>query len=202
MGMPKVGQRYRVQFRRKREGKTDYRRRLKLLRSGMPRLVARVSSEHVHAQVSKASPVGDITLASAHSKQLAKYGWKGGTCNLPSAYLVGLLCGHRAVRANVTECILDIGIHKPVRGSRVFAVLKGAADAGVRISHGEGVLPGEERISGTHIARYAGELRERAPEAHRARFSGYLSRGLSPERLPEHFREVKQNILAEFGGSG
>jgi large subunit ribosomal protein L18 len=200
MKMSRIGPRYRVQFRRKREGKTDYRKRLKLLLSGKPRFVVRVSSKHVQVQVSKASPVGDATLFSAHSRQLAEYGWKGGTSNLPSAYLVGFLCGHRATKSEVTECILDLGMHGPVRGAKVFAALKGAVNAGMKISHGKEVLPKEERISGAHIAEYAAELKEKSPETYRARFSKYLSRGLPPEDLQEHFKTVKQNILAEFGG--
>jgi large subunit ribosomal protein L18 len=200
MRMPKIGPRYRVQFRRKREGKTDYRRRLKLLLSGKPRLVVRASSKHVQAQISRSSSVGDATLASAHSKQLARYGWKGATSNLPSAYLVGFLCGHRARKVSVEECILDVGMHDPVRGAKVFAALKGATDAGVKIPHEEGVLPKEDRIGGAHIAKYAAELKEKSPDDYRARFSEYLSRGLPPEQLPEHFKTVRQSILAEFGG--
>jgi large subunit ribosomal protein L18 len=143
--------------------------------------------------------VGDATLVSAHSKQLAKYGWKAGTSNLPSAYLVGFLCGHRATRANVSECVLDVGMHKPVKGAKVFAVLKGAIDAGIKVPHQEEILPSEDRTAGTHIAKYAAELKEKSPEVYRAKFSRYLSRGLPPEQLQEHFKSVKQNILAEFG---
>jgi large subunit ribosomal protein L18 len=198
--MPGSGPTYRVQFRRKREGKTDYRHRLKLLKSRKPRLVVRISSRHVRAQISRASPVGDDTMVSANSKQLEKYGWKGGTCNLPCAYLVGFLCGRQAVKANTGGCILDIGIHEPVKGSRVFAVLKGAVDAGLEIPHEEGILPAEDRASGAHIARYAAQLKEESPDAYKNRFSSQLGRGLPPEELQEHFKAVKQKILDELGG--
>ncbi|MDK2384746.1 MAG: 50S ribosomal protein L18, partial [Candidatus Korarchaeota archaeon] len=33
--------RYKVRFRRRREGKTDYKKRLALLKSGLPRMVVR-----------------------------------------------------------------------------------------------------------------------------------------------------------------
>lgn len=198
--MPKMGPRYRVPFRRAREGKTDYRKRLKLIRSGKPRLVVRVSSRHVRAQVTSSSATGDSTLASANSKQLSKYGWKGATSNLPSAYLVGLLCGKRALKANVTESILDMGIHEPVKGNKVFAALKGALDAGLKVPHDKEILPADERIAGAHISGYAAGLKEKVPEAYSSRFSQQLRQSLSPESLQEHFKEVKQKILSEFGG--
>lgn len=197
--MTKFGPRYRTQFRRKREGKTDYRHRLKLLRSGRLRLVTRISLNHVAAQVMRATPAGDTTMASAHSKQLEKFGWKCHTSNLPTAYLVGLLCGYRALEANVKDCILDIGMHEPVPRTKVFAVLKGALDAGLNIPHEDEILPDDDRINGKHISQYAVKLKEKDPNAYQSRFSGYLARGLPPEHIPEHFNEVKQAIITQFG---
>lgn len=197
--MPKIGPRYRVQFRRKREGGTDYRHRLKLLRSGKPRLVTRISLKHVIAQVMQATTTGDTTLVSAHSKNLEEFGWKCYTSNIPAAYLVGLLCGYRAVNADVKECILDIGRHEPVPRAKVFAVLKGALDAGLHVPHDEGILPNEDRINGTHISQHAIKLKEKDPKAYNARFSRYLARGLPPEQMSEHFNAVKQAIITQFG---
>ncbi|MEM3513967.1 MAG: hypothetical protein QW495_01365 [Candidatus Hadarchaeum sp.] len=68
--MKTSGPRFKVEFRRKREGRTDYRYRLKLLRSRKLRLVVRVSLRHISAQIMKFSPTGDLVLVSAHSKQL------------------------------------------------------------------------------------------------------------------------------------
>ncbi len=199
MKMPKIGPRWKVQFRRKRKGKTDYRHRLGFLRSGKPRLVARISLKHVIAQFVRATPSGDLTLASAHSKELEKLGWKGYTANTPAAYLVGLLCGYRALKAGTKECALDIGMHNPTSQVKVFTVLKGALDAGLQIPHGEGVLPSDERIRGEHIAQYAAKLKEKNEKEYRAQFSTYLQRGLSPEQLPEHFNEIKRAIITQFG---
>ncbi len=200
MKMPKIGPRWKVQFKRKREGKTDYRRRLRLLRSGRPRLVTRISLKHVIAQFVRATPSGDLTLASAHSKELEKLGWKGYTANTPAAYLVGLLCGYRALKTGMKECALDLGRYNPVSQAKVFAVLKGALDAGLQIPHGEGVLPSDERIRGEHIAKYATKLKEENEKMYRARFSAYLQRGLTPEQLPQHFNEIKRAIVTQFGG--
>lgn len=198
--MTAVGPRYSVQFRRKREGKTDYRQRLKLLRSNKPRLVVRISLNHISAQVIQAKPSGDVSLASAHSKQLGKLGWRNGTSNLPAAYLVGLLCGFRAVKSGIKESTLDLGMRHPTRGGKVFAVLKGAIDGGLQVPHDKGVLPSEERMSGSSISMYAAKIREKDEKEYRSRFSGYLSSGLDPEQITAHFNSVKQEIIKQFGG--
>ncbi|MGC8816575.1 MAG: 50S ribosomal protein L18 [Candidatus Hadarchaeum sp.] len=198
--MKASGPRFKVEFRRKREGRTDYRYRLKLLRSRMPRLVVRVSLKHVSAQLVKFSPQGDQVLVSAHSKQLENFGWKDGTSNLPAAYLVGLLCGYRALKAGVKEAVLDIGMRRPTKGAKVFAVLRGALDAGLQIPHQEEVLPSEERISGADISKYAEKLKKEDERAYMSRFSSYLSRGLIPEQIPDHFNSVKQEVIRQFGG--
>jgi large subunit ribosomal protein L18 len=197
--MPAVGPRYRVRFRREREGKTDYRRRLRLLRSGLPRLVVRISLKHVSAQVVRATSEGDVVVASAHSNQLDELGWKNGKSNTPASYLVGLLCGYRAIKSGIKESVLDLGSHDPTPGSKVFAVLKGALDAGLQIPHNEEILPKEERLNGSHISKYAAKLRQEGDEVYRSRFSSYLSQGLIPEQLTEHFNSVKQEIITKFG---
>jgi large subunit ribosomal protein L18 len=83
-------------MRRRREGKTNYHARLKLVLSGKKRLVVRASLHSIVVQVVDASLKGDKILVSAHSRQLQKYGWKYNPGNVPSAYLVGYLCGMRA----------------------------------------------------------------------------------------------------------
>lgn len=189
------GPTYRVPFRRRREGKTDYQKRLRLLKSGKPRFVVRWSLNHVHAQVVGAGSVGDFVIAQAHSKQLQKLGWKGGTSNVPAAYLVGLLCAKRALEKGVSECVPDIDRYTPSKGAKIFAALKGAIDAGLSIPHDPEVFPDDGRISGEHIAEYAKKLKEEDPELYARRFSQYLARGLPPEDLPNHFNMIKEKIL-------
>ena len=113
---------YRVQLRRRREGKTDYQARKALVTSGKPRLVTRASLKNVTVQITIAKPHGDEVLASANSRELIKnYGWKAPTGNIPAAYLTGLLCGIKAKNKGVKEAILDIGLdfpHKRVKNLR------------------------------------------------------------------------------------
>jgi large subunit ribosomal protein L18 len=42
---------------------------------------------------------------------------------------------------------LDIGLHVPSKGTRVFAALKGVVDAGVEVPYSEDIVPDDERIS-------------------------------------------------------
>ncbi len=193
------GPRYKVPRRRRREGKTNYYKRYRMILSGKPRFVVRKTNKYIWAQVIIAKPQGDITVAAAHSRELVKrYGWLGGTKNVPAAYLTGLLAGLRALREGITQAIIDIGLHRPTRGARVFAALKGALDAGLEIPHSEEVLPSEDRIRGEHIARYAVMLESQDPELFKRRFSLYLQRGLHPKDLPSHFEEVKRKILEDY----
>jgi len=183
------GPRYKVPYRRRREGKTNYRKRLKLLLSRKPRLVVRITNRRIIAQIIEYHPDGDRVLVGVDSTMLARdYGWKGDLNNTPAAYLTGLLVAKKALEKGIKEAILDIGLHTPTRGGRVFAVLRGAVEAGLEVPHSPEVLPDDSRIRGEHIAQYY----EMRPEL----FSEYEKRGLKPSDLPQHVDEVKEKILA------
>lgn len=193
------GPNYKVKFRRRREGKTNYYKRYVYVLSGKIRLVVRITNKYVIAQVVKIAPKGDVVIAAAHSIELVKkFGWKGDTNNTPAAYLTGYLVGLRALKSNINEAIADIGLHVPAKGARVFYVIKGAIDAGLKIPLGEvGII--EERIRGIHIANYAEKLKSEKPELFSRLFSKYLERGLDPKDLPSHFDEVLNKIKASGG---
>jgi len=185
----------RVPFRRRRKGLTDYRTRMKMLLSGKPLLVVRKTNSQVIVQVVKPEVKGDQVLAQATGRELrTKFGWPASGKNTPAAYLVSYLAGLRALKAGVKEAILYIGLHRAVKGARVFAALKGALDAGLEIPHSPEVLPSEERIKGLHIAKYAKTLKDTDPAAFERQFSAYLKLGFDPERIAEVFEEVKKRI--------
>src|SRR6266516_1018279 len=75
--------RYALPYRRRREGKTDYKLRRALVKSGKPRAVVRLTNKYVTVQITDATITGDIVRASASSRELPKLGWKGGLGNLP-----------------------------------------------------------------------------------------------------------------------
>ncbi len=172
------GPRYKKAFRRRIDGKTNYHRRLKLLKSRKLRIVIRASNNHMRVQVIESKKGGDKVLLSAFSKELTKkFGWNANTGNIPAAYLTGYLAGLRAKKLDIQEAILDLGIisHK----NRVLAAFKGILDSsGIDISYSEEFFPEglEERIKGTHIENYAKLLKQEDPEKYDRFFSGYLNK--------------------------
>ncbi len=66
------GPRYRRPLRRRAEGKTNYSKRLKLLKSKKIRAVIRASNNHIHIQFIESRLGGDRILISAHSMELIK----------------------------------------------------------------------------------------------------------------------------------
>ncbi|MDR0309664.1 MAG: 50S ribosomal protein L18 [Candidatus Methanoplasma sp.] len=147
-----TGPRYKVAFRRRREYRTDYYARKKLLRSGESRAVVRRSNRNVTVQFVDFDMGGDIVRITAATGDLRKMGWEYSCSSIPAAYLVGFLAGKRALKDGIEYAVLDIGMQNPKRGGVLFAAVKGMADAGLEIPHSEDVLPAEERVKGKHIS--------------------------------------------------
>ena len=187
------GKTFSLPFRRKREGRTYYKKRLKILVSSRCRFVVRKSLRNIQASIIKYSPEGDKVLVAVSSSSLGKMGWKGGTGNLPSAYLTGFLAGKKAAEKGVKEAVLDIGFNNSVKGSRLYAALAGALDSGLKIPANTEILPSKERISGAHIAKYALSLKSDRVK-YETQFSDYLKKGLMPEDFVKHFTETKGKI--------
>lgn len=181
---------YRLKFRRRRENKTDYRKRKVLIISGKLRFSVRRTNKYVIVQIIKANVKGDITLLTVHSSELKKFGWSFSFKNLPACYLTGYLAGIKALNKGIKSAVLDIGLRTPSKGSRVFAVAKGAIDAGMEIPVSEEVLPEDSRIKGEHIVNYYKELE--AKGLHETRFSLYSK--LNVKEMPEIFEKVKSMI--------
>ncbi|TET28711.1 MAG: 50S ribosomal protein L18, partial [Candidatus Heimdallarchaeota archaeon] len=156
------GARYHVQFRRRREGKTNFHRRKRLLRSRKNRLVVRRSNKHERVSIIKAKVIGDETLVDASSQHLKKYGWKGATGNVPSAYLTGYLAGKYAKAVGVKDAILDIGVNTCRKDTRISAMLAGAIHAGLKIPHDKSIFPLEDRYTGKTIADFAAALKKKS----------------------------------------
>lgn len=160
----KLSKTFSMKLKRRKDGKTDYNKRLALLKSGKPWFVARVKNNEVIAQVITYKPHGDQVRASAVSIELRKLGWKKHTGNKSSAYLTGFLCAKRALADGLKECNLDIGLHTPVSGSNVFAVLKGAVDAGMEIPHDEKCFPDPELLDLKAIENIKPKLQAKKPK--------------------------------------
>jgi large subunit ribosomal protein L18 len=190
------GPRYRRTPKRRHEGKTDYHKRLKLLKSRKLRIVIRVSNNHTRIQVVKSKLGGDKILISAFSKELSsKYGWNANTGNIPASYLTGYLAGLRAKKNNIQEAIFDLGIF--YHRNRVLAACKGLLDAEIQIPYHEEFFPDglEERIKGIHIENYAKKLKSDDPENYEYIFSGYINKNkVNPLKISQIFSDSIKKI--------
>ena len=196
--MAKTG-RYKVQFRRRHAGKTNYRQRRKMVFSRRNRVVIRKSNKNIRLQLVSSHPSGDQTHAYASSFELEKsFQWKGSGNSIPAAYLTGFLFGKRLIATKLVEdeIILDMGLTRKFYGSRIFSALKGIIDSGVPIAYSQDVpiFPTDERIRGEHIANYAKELAKNDNEKYKQIFSQYLKKGFKPENMSEEFEKVKSAI--------
>ncbi|MDE1857775.1 MAG: 50S ribosomal protein L18 [Thaumarchaeota archaeon] len=181
-------------LRRRREGVTDYRSRRKAITSHRPLLVVRVSNKNVTAQFVRPTVKGDVVLSSSHSKELAKAGWHGSAKSIPACYLLGLLAGKKALASGVKDAVAYNGLIPFIRGSRVAALLKGVADAGVEVPMGEEAFPDEGRMSGKHIAEYAAKLAAEDKDAYSKSFGRLVKGGFKPQDYPAEFEKIKAAI--------
>lgn len=97
--------RYQVKFRRRREGKTDYYARKRLVvqdkskyNSPKYRLVVRFTNKDIICQIAYATLTSDRILTAAYSRELKQYGVKGGLTNYAATYATGLLIARRALK--------------------------------------------------------------------------------------------------------
>lgn len=151
-----TGPRYKVPFRRRREGRTNYHVRYKMILSKKPRVVVRKSNASTTLQLVMAEQKGDKTLLTVNSRDLMNFGFTASLSNLPAAYLTGLIFGKKMLALGIDEGIADIGLHASTKGNRIYAAIKGVVDAGVNVPHGSEILPDDGRIRGEHIKKYTG----------------------------------------------
>ncbi len=138
-------------MKRKRQRLTDYRKRLTLLKSGIPRLVVRPSNKGLVVQLVKYADGGDNVKITITGNSLKKIGVDAKGNSTPFCYLAGYYLGLKAKNGHVENAILDSGLYRLSRGGRISAVLKGAVDAGLSVPHDDSVFPSEDRILGKHL---------------------------------------------------
>jgi len=146
-----TGPRYSVPFKRKRENKTNYTKRLSAVKSSSPRLVVRKTNLRILAQLVKFEEEGDKTIISVSNNNLKNYGYPNAKKNIACSYLVGYLIGKMAQTKKIKSAVLDIGLNVKTKGNKFFSVLAGAIKAGLIIPHDPKIFPTEDRLKGKHI---------------------------------------------------
>jgi len=143
--------------RKRHKGKTDYKARLGLLKSTKPRIIFRKTNRYILGQYVTSKHAQDEVEIGITSKELIKFGWpgemSGSLKSLPAAYLTGFLLGKKILDKEGTEAILDLGLVRNVKKSRVYAFVKGVKDSGVEMPASEKVFPDESRIMGKHMKK-------------------------------------------------
>ena len=139
-----------VPFRRRLECKTDYKARSVLLRSKEPRLVIRKTNKYIIAQIIKSKEAQDITICYVNSKELINFGWNLSFKNIPAAYLTGMLIAKKARKKRIEKAIVDIGLYRSTKKSKLYGVVKGAIDGGLVINCKKEILPSEDQIKGNY----------------------------------------------------
>jgi large subunit ribosomal protein L18 len=138
--------------KRRKEFRTDYSLRKKLLESNTPRIVIRRTNRYFIVQAVESSEAQDKVIMTFTSKELLKNGWdikqEGSLKSIPAGYLTGLLVAKKLKKGRF---IIDLGIARKISGSRIYAVVKGLIDGGLEISANEKIFPSKERLEGSHL---------------------------------------------------
>ena len=144
-----------IQKRRRRENKTDYLKRLKLLKSDKPRLVFRKTNKYVIGQYIVSDEAKDKIVFGVTSKILLKHGWpenfKGSLKSIPASYLTGYFTAKKILKDKLETPIMDLGMTRTLHKTKIFAFIKGLIDAGLEIKCKEEAFPEEERITGANL---------------------------------------------------
>ncbi|KDP45189.1 hypothetical protein JCGZ_15054 [Jatropha curcas] len=219
--------RFQVKYKRRREGKTDYRARIRLINQDKNkyntpkyRFVVRFTNKDVTAQIIHSTIAGDIVLAAAYSHELPKYGLEVGLTNYAAAYCTGLLLARRVLKTlqmdgeyegNVEATGEDFSV-EPAGERRPFRAL---LDVGlVRTTTGnrvfgalKGALDGGLDIphSDKRFAGFSKDSKQLDAELHRKYiYGGHVAAYMrilmedEPEKYQSHFSEyVKRGIDAD-----
>lgn len=97
--------RFQVKYKRRREGKTDYYARKRLVvqdknKYNTPkyRLIVRFTNKDIICQIAYARIEGDQIVCAAYAHELPRYGLKVGLTNYAAAYCTGLLMARRVLK--------------------------------------------------------------------------------------------------------
>lgn len=140
--------------KRRIENKTNYRKRKRLLEGEKPRIVIRKSNRYITIQYIESKIAQDKIKYGITSKELLEYGWEksaeGRLKSLPASYLTGLLFGKRNL-GKINEAVLDTGLIRSTRGSKIYAAAKGLIDSGIKIKCDAKMFPDEKRIINKNV---------------------------------------------------
>ncbi len=143
--------------KRRIQHKTDYKKRMNLLKSNKPRLIFRKTNKYLISQYIESDEAKDKVIFTINSKKLLKHGWpeemKGSLKSIPASYLTGFLAGKRIISEKIEKPIIDIGMTRIIKKTKVFAFIKGIIDSGIKIESDSEKFPKEEKIKGKNLKK-------------------------------------------------
>ncbi|KAL5781331.1 hypothetical protein ACOSP7_006360 [Xanthoceras sorbifolium] len=219
--------RFQVKYKRRREGKTDYRARIRLINQDKNkyntpkyRFVVRFTNKDIIAQIVSASIVGDNILAAAYAHELPHFGLDVGLTNYAAAYCTGLLLARRVLKmlemddeyeGNVEATGEDFSV-EPAESRRPFRAL---LDVGlIKTTTGnrvfgalKGALDGGLDIphSDKRFAGFSKDSKQLDVDVHRKYiYGGHVAAYMrtltedEPEKYQSHFGEyIKKGLEAD-----
>jgi len=145
----------RTQKRRRKENKTDYLKRLKLLKGEKPRIIFRKTNKLIISEYIASKEAQDSVVFGFDSRKLNEYGWpknsQGSLKSTTASYLTGYLTGKNIIKQKLDTPILDAGMNRAIHKNKIYAFLKGLIDAGIKINCKKEFFPEESRIKGQHL---------------------------------------------------
>lgn len=201
--------RFQVKWRRRREGKTNYYKRKRLLiqdkqkyNNAKYRLVVRISNKNTLCQLIYSRLEGDFILSSSYSNKLCKIGLASGNNNFSTSYINGLYLSKKFFLENFSfsknknkmknnfNVILDTGLARITTGNKIFAAMKGSVDGGFTIPHNEKRFPGYKKNENFDIE----SMKNRIEGKHVMEFMELLKEE-DEEKFLKHFSDLnKRNI--------
>jgi len=146
-----------VSKRRRKENKTDYLNRIKLLKSNIPRVVFRKTNKYLIVQYVESKNAQDTIKIGITTKDLSKYGWpnefKGSLKSIPASYLIGFLMAKKISKEKLEKPIIDFGMARTLHKTKIYGFIKGLMDGGIHVSDKENIFPEEDRIKGKSLKK-------------------------------------------------
>jgi len=136
--------------RRRLEGKTNYTKRKRLLYGKKSRVVIRKTNKYIIIQHVESKEAQDKVKLTITSRDLLEHGWPkekvGSLKSLGAAYLTGILFAKKLKNEGAKQVILDTGLIRSTKGSKIYSAAKGIIEGGLNLPCSEKVFPEETRI--------------------------------------------------------
>merc|ERR1712196_494745 len=180
--------RFQVKYKRRREGKTDYYARKRLVtqdknKFGTPkyRFVVRFTNKDIICQVVSSKIKGDVCHAAAYAHELPRYGLSVGLTNYSAAYCVGLLCARRLLTKYGLADKFEGTEEVTAEFEDCYVLNNEDEEEGVSAFHAES---NRERILGGHVAEYMTSLQEEEPEEYEEKFKKHIEAVKTEKKKP------------------